>query len=133
MTAGAAHDPPEVCRLAHVPGAEAYAFALGQPFVGAHHRLMLAAHRHAPEMVLTAGALAAAAGYPTWRWANQHDGRLGRGVAILLDLAPGRYAKGPLWTTALAEGFHAGTGRSRRFCWRLYPEVAESIDRLGIA
>lgn len=122
----------EVSRLAEVPSVRAYAFALSQPFVKAEHRAMLAAHRQAPDLVITAGGLAAAAGYANWRGANQHYGTLGRQVATLLDIEVARYSKGPLWTSALAEGFEVGRGRLRRFHWRLYPEVAEAIDQLGI-
>jgi len=126
----------DIYRLAgSPPPAEAYAFALSRPFVKAHHRAMLAAHGQAPDLTITAGALAAAAGYSRWGPANLHYGTLARRVAELLEIRPAGSSTRtkPLWTTALAEGWRPDdptTGGQWR--WRLYPEVAAALRELGI-
>lgn len=114
-----------------IPDVQAYVFALAQPFVKHHHRTMLTAHASAPGWTMTAGALAAAAGYVDWRRVNHLYGALGHQVSDLLGMRPAVYSKGPLWTTAFAEGWSEGQSSRARWCWRLYPEVAAALEQLG--
>ena len=114
-----------------IPSVEAYEFALSKPFVSKTHRAFLAAHACNPSS--TANELAVAAGFSNWRVTNFHYGRLGRKVAELIGISPARYSKGPLWTTALAEGFvQEAIGGGSMWVWRLYPNVRAAIERLGL-
>ena len=124
-----------VYRARAIPNIDAYEFALSRSFVKDNHRRMLAAHWSAPARIVTVGMLAAGGGYPRVSSANLHYGKLGRLVGEFLGIEFARYSKGPLLTTALAEGWEErGPGLAGRgWRWRLYPEVALAIERLGFA
>jgi hypothetical protein len=100
-----------------------------------HELAMLEAHASAAERTMTAGELAQAAGWQSYRSANAHYGKLGRRVteALALPIRDGK-ADEWAWTNALAEDAGGQVSRdSPLFRWRMHPELADALRALGIA
>lgn len=101
-----------------------------------HARAMLKAHAEAPGRTMTAGELAAAAGWQDYSSANLHYGMYGDSVAHYLELElPHRKSDGRrIGTYALAENADAAlTSDDGLFRWKMYDEVAEALRIVGIA
>ncbi|MHC1999529.1 hypothetical protein ACYQR9_03680 [Methylobacterium sp. CM6241] len=121
-------------RSAGVGTVEEYvAFFSAQP-LAEHHRVMLVAHASAPDRTLTAGELAAAAGWADFGAANLHYGKLGDQVAQTLELELPKHLSGkPIATSALADSVDPDWKPIEGFFrWRLHEEVAEALERLNI-
>lgn len=123
----------------------AEAFARLLPDMPASYYAMLRAHLAAPELLISATRLAAAAGYTGYSGANLHYGLLGQRVADEIGFDPPRRDDGTeVWTCAIARDPGAGheTGHapdpalrsdvdSGHFEWQLRPQVAEALRSLG--
>jgi hypothetical protein len=116
-------------RIDDVPPPDAYASAFLSLRVADDQRRILLAHCSADGMTASAPELAAAAGLLRHSQVNLRYGRLGHAVADFLGIRTDVYGKGPLWTTALAEGWTAR--ENGRWYWRLYSSVAEAVRRTG--
>lgn len=135
-------------RDAHgVPDAAAFLRALRNLWpLPAHQLAMLKAHFEAPERILTATQLAAAAGWDDYSSANLHYGKLGFELAQELDWTPPKGADGnPTWTMALADGVLESDEYSAEeqlerlaeamrnpghFQWKMRPQVAAALKTL---
>lgn len=101
---------------------------------------MLVAHLNAPDHVLTATQLAAAAGKDSFEYANLQYGRLGRDLAEEMEFTPAETSSAtnqPIWTFTLATGTRddAEDQLSDEYVewrWKLRPQVVEALSRLGI-
>jgi len=130
-----------------VPSADAFLRALRILWPLPQHQMaMLTAHYHAPERILTATQLAAAAGWDDYSSANLHYGKLGFELATELDWTPPTGLDGnPTWTMALATGvldsdeytaeeqldlISAAIGGSGHFEWKMRPQVAAALKIL---
>jgi hypothetical protein len=105
------------------------------------YEAMLEAHLNAPDHLISASHLAAAAGYTNWSAANLHYGTLGRRLAEQLNYNPPTRPDGSvIWTYALAiapgdgdldsEQIYAALERSLddpHFEWLLRPQVVEAL------
>lgn len=102
--------------------------------VGRHHWLMLKALYGAPDRTLTAGQIAAAAGYDSYSTTNYHFGVLGKMLAEDLGYEPARRADGTtIWTSTLATAADPGVEREdRQWQWRMRDEVANALRRLNV-
>lgn len=116
-------------RAPHVATADEYADYFTANRLRLHERLMLAAHVEAETM--TAGELAAAAGWESYGSANIHYGWLAREVAQTLGLAvpAGDSTGDPVWTYALAD--EAERSPAGEFRWRIHPELVEGLRQSG--
>jgi hypothetical protein len=88
-----------------IPTAQEFvdAFARLNEKIGKHHWDMLRALLAAPDCTLTVAQIAAAAGYPSFRTANEKFGTLARMVAEDLGYNPERRSDGsPMWMLILA-------------------------------
>ena len=91
---------------------------------------MLNAHRRAPGFLITATALAEAAGDASYETANSQYGGLGRALAEEMEWTPDLRARDgqPIWTMALAvEGSRSDNDQWR---WLLRPEVAQAAEQV---
>lgn len=96
------------------------------------YRAMLRAHYNAPDRILTAGELAAAADYPKWTSANLHYGLLGKMVGEFLLFQPRSRKTGePIWTLMLADGVDEAVPEEE-WRWQMRPQVAEALHRAGL-
>jgi hypothetical protein len=119
-----------------IPTAQEFAeaFARLAKKVGKHHWLMLRALHSAPSRTLTATALAASAGYPSFRSANEKFGKLGRMIAEDLEFAPLRRPDGsPIWTSALATGADPNQrDDDGEWRWAMRPQVADCLIMMNL-
>ncbi|WP_017932129.1 hypothetical protein [Robiginitomaculum antarcticum] len=115
----------EARRAPHIGTVDDYAEALEALSLGAHERLMLVAHRAAPDRKLSATELSEAAGWEEAGPANMHYGNLGRKIAQQLYL-PIENDDDLSWTQALAE-YHDEESK-----WEMHAELGEALDRLNI-
>jgi|GEM_PF-572728 hypothetical protein len=122
----------EAQRAANIATPERYAEFFRLEKLGEHERAMLLAH--AKDRVLTAGALARAAGWDSFSSANVHYGYLGRKAAAFLGLELPRRRDGtPVYTMALAEDAgEGGDPDNSNFQWAVHPEVVEGMFRAGL-
>ena len=130
-----------------VPSSDAFlrAFQILWP-LPSHQLAMLTAHYEAPERILTATQLAAAAGWDDYSAANLHYGKLGFELANELEWSPPTGLDGnPTWTMTLAGGVldsneytseeHLNRlcdaiGGSGHFEWKMRPQVAAALKIL---
>ncbi len=93
---------------------------------------MLREHFRAPGHRLTATQLADAAGYPNYRTANLHYGKLGRALGEYLSFPPPQQDKGePLYTSVIAFGEDGtGIGDKAHYVWTMRPELVEALSDL---
>lgn len=116
-----------------IPSADEYAHALHALEPSDLVRRMLSAHMRAPDRTMTATQLAEAAGAASHSVTNLHDGKFGRDLAELLRLPAPEYKPGhPIWTGALAESLD-GLPDDPDFRWAMYPDLAEALERAGLA
>lgn len=100
---------------------------------------MLMAHLNAPDRILTATELAAAAGNDSYGYANLQYGLLARALAEEMEFTPLEvYASTgqPMWTYALATGVSDGasvepTDEYVEWRWKLRPQLVEALASLG--
>lgn len=132
------------------PSAKVYekAFlAIGE--LNAGYRAMLAAHLHAPDHLISATKLAAAAGYTNWSAANLHYGLLGAKVAEEIAFEPPSRPDGSrIWTCAIARDPNLDLEfpdtslqdtlerwiddeSFRHFEWQMRPQVVQALRALG--
>lgn len=101
---------------------------------------MLMAHLTAPDHILTATELAAAAGKDSYEYANSQYGRLARDLAEEMEFTPSQtYSKTghPIWTYTLATGVSDGTpvepsDEYVEWRWKLRPQLVEALTSLEI-
>lgn len=101
---------------------------------------MLTAHLNAPDHILTATELAAAAGKDSYEYANSQYGRLARDLAEEMEYTPTQTYSStgqPIWTYTLATGVSDGaqiepTDEYVEWRWKLRPQVVEALATLGI-
>jgi hypothetical protein len=115
-----------VYRTECVPSPDDYAAALLALPIAQDQKRLLQAHRSADELTASTPALSAAAGFGRHSAVNLRYGQLGHSIADFLGIRPASYDKGPLWTTAIAEGWTEPANRT--WYWRLYPEVASAVN-----
>ncbi len=93
---------------------------------------MLKAHYHAKNQTLTAGELAASAGYSSYSSANVHYGKVGKALFELAPInLPKREDGSPIYTFYLAEASKDNEDEEY-WHWKLRPEVSKSIEILGL-
>jgi hypothetical protein len=117
------------------PSGEEYvaAFQRMLPTLSDGHCAMLKAHYRAPDKTLTATKLAAAAGYSNYSAANLQYGNVGKALYEELPVELRRRADGTLiYTSALATAGETSDS-DEHWTWKLRPEVAYAIERLGLA
>lgn len=112
-------------RAKHIGTVDDYAEALEALSLGAHERVMLIAHRAAPDRKLSATELSEAAGWEEAGPANMHYGNLGRKIAQQLYL-PIEDDKNLSWTDVLAV-YDEAEGKLQ-----MHAELSEALERLGI-
>jgi hypothetical protein len=119
-----------------IPTAQEFADAfarLGKK-IGSRHWLMLRALHGAPSHTMTATELAAVAGYPTIRTANQKFAGLGRMFADDLEFDPSpRPDSSPSWISALATSSdlnHRENDGDWR--WTMRPQVADCLIMMNL-
>ena len=127
------------------PSAAEYREAFSQVMpLHPNHLAMLKAHLHAPDHLISATQLAAAAGYPNWNAANLQYGLLAQRVAEELDYEPPVRPDGsPIWTATLATWPADGDLPADRllaslerhadhphFEWNMRPQVGEVVRDL---
>jgi hypothetical protein len=96
------------------------------------HYAMLKAHYLAPDQTITATKLAAAAGYRNYSAANLHYGNVGKALYEELPVELRTRDDGSLiYTSALATAGET-TDSDEHWAWKLRPEVAYAIERLGL-
>ena len=107
------------------PSADAYSYAFAElePTLPAKHRAMLRAHYAAPAHTLTAAQIAAAVGYKSYSTVNLQYGTLAKRVCSLLGRSPEYYV-------LILVSFEVG-GVHGHLNWRMRPEVARALERLG--
>ena len=101
---------------------------------------MLVAHLNAPDHIMTATELAAAAGKESYEYANSQYGRLARDLAEEMEFTPSEtYAANgqPIWTFTLATGVSDfvrvdPSDEYVEWRWRLRPQLVEALTDLGI-
>lgn len=101
---------------------------------------MLIAHLNAPDHILTATELAAAAHRDSYEFANSQYGRLGRDLAIEMEFTPTNTDSSsgqPIWTYTLATGVDEDssvepTDEYVEWRWKLRPQLVEALTSLGI-
>lgn len=123
------------------PSAREYAEAFGR--IGKlpqSYEAMLDAHLDAPNLLITATELAAAAGFENYNAANLHYGKLGLMLSEEIGWQPPRRNDGtPIWTGVLATpgNMHSADetdweelyarGDDGQFQWRLRPQVVQAL------
>lgn len=126
---------------------EAAFLALGELNDG--YRAMLKAHLNAPDHLISATKLAAAAGYANWSAANLHYGLLGAKVAEEIGFEPPSRPDGSkIWTCAIARDPNLDLEfpdtslqdalerwiddeSFRHFEWQMRPQVVQALRALG--
>jgi len=101
---------------------------------------MLTAHLNAPDQILTATELAAAAGKESYEYANSQYGRLARDLAEEMEFTPSQTYSStgqPIWTYTLATGVSdaAPAEPSDEYVewrWKLRPQLVEALMSLGM-
>lgn len=101
---------------------------------------MLKAHLNAPDHILTATELAAAAGKDSYEYANSQYGRLARNLAEEMEFTPSQTYSStgqPVWTYTLATGVSDGASVEPsdeyvEWRWKLRPQLVEALTSLGI-
>lgn len=115
------------------PDQEAYGRALSwhASKVGAKNRLMLAAHRRAPDCTLSGEALATASGCRSWASARTQYALLGRMLAEAMLFQPFDRVQGsPMWLSMLAVPDHdQSIGADTR--WQMRPQLAAALVQVG--
>jgi len=97
------------------------------------HVAMLKAHYLAPDCERTATQLAEAAGYSSYGAVNLQYGMVGKKLNEELPIIlPTREDGTPIYTYALATAGDR-SGDEAHWVWRLRPEVAYAIEKLGLA
>lgn len=120
-------------RAAHIATPEKYAEYLGAEGLKDYERAMLLAHAKA--QILTATELAAAAGQPSYSFANSFYGKLGKSMSSALGLeTPIRDDGSEIWTMALAgaaddDQVDPDVGHFR---WAIHLELVEGMVRAGV-
>ncbi|MEX5729294.1 hypothetical protein Ga0609869_002647 [Rhodovulum iodosum] len=112
-----------------VPSTQEYETALHRAALSKAQIAMLQAHAAAGEDGLTAGALAAAAGYRGHETANALYGRAGRAIGDILALPAPQSAtrEGDIATMLLAFGGPADP-ETGHFVWVMYPELRQAVN-----
>lgn len=122
--------PARVLSMPDAPDTDAYvrAFeALGSR-VSEGQRSLLRAHWTSPGREATARELAAAVGLASHARVNALYGGLGHDLCDQLGVTPTlRRAGTPRWWTVLAKGWREPRG----YVWRMLPQVATALERLG--
>ena len=130
------------------PSAKEYerAFLEILPRVSAGYIAMLRAHLAAPDQLISATKLAAAAGYEGYEGANLHYGKLGCLLAEEIGFSPPTRADGTeIWTCSIARDpgldtdfpettFVDGLLRQMEtghFEWQMRPQVVQALRALG--
>lgn len=130
------------------PSSKVYeeAFIALLPTLPDSYLAMLRAHLSAPDHLLSATKLAAAAGYSGYGGANLHYGKLGQQVAEEIGFVPPQRADGSkIWTCAIARDRDAETEfpdtsmldalmrnvDDRHFEWQMRPQVVDALRAIG--
>ena len=93
---------------------------------------MLKAHYHAENQAITAGELAAAAGYASYHPANLHYGNIGKSLYELAPIDLPKYKDGtPIYTFYLATAL-TDAEDEQYWNWKLRPELSNAIEALGL-
>lgn len=100
-----------------------YAAAFRRIAVAPHHMRMLQAQYHAPGRTLTATQMSKALGYPTYKAANLHYGKLARLVGEQIEWRPL-----PKQTVFVLVTFEKP---GREWHWIMRPTVAAALEQLG--
>jgi len=96
------------------------------------HVAMLKAHYLAPNRERTATQLAEAAGYSSYGAVNLQYGMVGKKLNEELPIKlPEREDGTPIYTYALATAGDR-SGKEAHWAWKLRPEVAHAIEKLGL-
>lgn len=130
------------------PSACVYERAFGHllPDMPDSYLAMLRAHLAAPDHLISATNLAAAAGYAGYEGANLHYGKLGQRVADEIGFVPPRREDGTeIWTCAIARDTSMDTEypdtsmlealsrnmETLHFEWQMRPQVVQALRALG--
>lgn len=119
-----------------IPTVEEFVDALNRVSdkINAPQLKMLRALYEAPDRMLNATELAAAAGYARYLSANEKFGKLARMVAEDLAYDPEPRADGAVsWASTLATDDDQGDAAdAAHWRWKMRPEVADAIGKLGL-
>lgn len=136
------------CDTEGAPPASVYerAFSHLLPAMPDSYIAMLRAHLAAPDHLISATKLAAAAGYSGYEGANLHYGKLGQRVAEEIGFVPPHREDGTeIWTCAIArdpsvdidypdtsmlEALSRNIG-TLHFEWQMRPQVVQALKALG--
>lgn len=113
-----------------VPTAQEYAMAIRGSDLTDKQVAMLRAHAASGEQGMTAGELAAVAGYKNQSSANLHYGKCGRLLAEAIDLEAPQVRSGD--EKALT-GIIASAGPAREdeaLVWIMHPELREAVEKV---
>lgn len=122
--------PGRVHQMRNAPSADDYVRALTalEPRINERQRRLFQLHYAATDRTASASELAAGVGLQSHAVVNSYYGRLGHQVCDFLGIEPEMRPAGThRWWSVWSKGWTTPQG----FVWRMLPQVAEALERLG--
>lgn len=123
--------PVRIYEMQNAPSVDEYVRALSalESRINDRLRRLLQAHYAAPNRTATATELAASVGIESHAVVNSYYGKLGHQLCDFLSIEPSMRPEGThRWWSVWSSGWTTSGGS---FMWRMLPQVAEALERLG--